>query len=113
MLKTNATFGIPSDDIEATRERVEALFGEELEGVSSDTWGLYYTTNTWDRDNVVSVFRNYIPDTGDPHWFEKDHKQFPLLLSTNKVPNFEEVRVLVLSDKQLAAVLIKQRELER
>lgn len=113
MLKTNAKFGIPSDDIEAARERVETLIGEKLKGVSSDNWGLYYTSNAPGKDSVFSVFRNHIPNTGDPYWVEPDHKQFPLLLSTNKVPNFAEVRELVLSDKQLGAVLIKKRELKR
>ena len=113
MPKTYATFGIPSDDIEATRERVETLIGEEMKGVSSDSWGLYYTSNALGKDNVFSVFRNHIPNTGDPYWVEKDHKQFPLLLTANKVPNFAEIRALVLSDKQLGAVLISKDELDR
>ena len=112
MKKTYAEFGIPSDDIEATRIRVEALFGEELSGVSSDTWGLYYTSENWSKDNVIRVYTNFSPDYGEGFWNAPDHKQLPLILEISRSPNFDEIHELVMSDTTLGAVLISRDEID-
>ena len=113
MKQTFARYGIPSDDIEATRERVEKLFDEELGGVSSDIWGLYYMSLGSKETDVVSIYSNYSPDHGEGFWNEPDHKEFPLLLGISRSPNFDEMHKLVMSDPSLGAVLTYRRDSDK
>lgn len=110
MANNTALFGIPSDDLEETRKRVEELFAVSLRGVDSDSWGEYYKTPGY-GDNTISVFQNFNPS--ERHWNAPEHMELPLLLSIVDAPEMDRFRELLMKYKTLGAVFIEMHDFEK
>lgn len=109
MANNYALYAVPSDDVKAMRKRVEELLGYALVGVSSDTWGLYYTTRDW-SENAISVYQNFNPS--EHLWNAPEHTGFPLLLSIADAPEMDKFHQTIMKDKNLGAVLVKLKDYE-
>lgn len=106
-----SVYGLKTEDVETTHDKLSAILQTEFEGVNSDQWGLYFMSQG--ATPQIYIYTNLFPITapdeeGEERWSAENHKKYPILVSVYDARDMDFYDKLFTNDPEFQGVLIER-----